>query len=138
MEAGCDLVDRVIDFERDFTTLSCRALSTHALLALHLLSSLTSAPCLSPGSSGGKAYTRLSYRTLDGHGKALYLGNLTPLDEYLLRDQIARRWPIRRHELCRIVRILRAHRRQAQRKAHALAARCGYSFRGWMLHRRIS
>ena len=137
MDAGCKNVERALDPERQLLTLPWSGISTRTLLGLDLLPGLRSAPCLSPGRNGsGRPAMRLSYRTPDGQGRSLYLGALNPNDERLLRNQITKRWPVTRHELHRTIRSLRARRRQLRQEAHALAASCGYVFRGWMLHRR--
>lgn len=127
-----------IDREREKLTLIRRSPSTCTLLALHLLPALAKRPRLSVvRTGGGYPFTRLSYRLKGGHERSLYLGNLGTQDERLLRDRIAARWPVMHYELCRTIRILRAHRREVRQRAHKLAAQCGYHFRGWALHRRL-
>ena len=118
-------------------TFNGRPVSTRVLLAIHLLAGSVAPVRISRNRNGrGRFYSRLRHHTVAGQWQAMYLGNLNTNDEKQLRDRIAERWPVTRNELCRTIRILRAHRRQLRQRANKLAAQCGYGFRGWMLHRR--
>jgi hypothetical protein len=122
---------------RESLTPAIRRLPTPACLALNLIGRLPKPPYLSRDRNGaGREFMRLRYSTGGGQLASLCIGALDTEHEAVLRHVIALRWSLRRHELDRIIRDLRARRRQAQLLADQLASSCGYGFRGWMLHRR--
>jgi hypothetical protein len=113
-----------------------RRLPTQTLLALELIGRLDTAPRLLRGRDArGKAFARLLYRQSKGVWQGLYLGGIEANDEALLRERVTGLWPVTGGELNRTIRTLLARRVLARQKAHALASRCGYGFRGWMLHK---
>ncbi len=115
-----------------------RQLETRTLLALDLIEHLATRPHLTRDRNAhGHEHTKLRYRHLHGVQRSLYLGNPDMNDELLLCSRITGRWPLSRSELSRTIRTLQAQRAGARQRALALAAGCGYRFRGWMLHKMI-
>ncbi|MEI7901527.1 MAG: hypothetical protein WCK89_14850 [bacterium] len=116
--------------------LCVRQLETRTLLALDRIERLETRPHLTRDRNArGYAHTKLRYRLHNGGWQSFYLGNPNTNDELQLRARIKGRWPLSRRELSRTTRNLQAQRTRAREHAQALAAGCGYSFRGWMIHR---
>lgn len=109
---------------------------TRVLLALQLIGQLKLAPRLvSDRDARGHPFTRLRYKRIKGMWRWFNVGGVDSNNETIMSQCITARWPVTRNELIRKIRIVIEQRRQAQLKARKLAARCGYSFRGWMIHR---
>lgn len=114
--------------------LCVRQLSSPALLALRLIPGLVATPRLTRDRNGrSRSYARLRYRSARGRWRSLYLGDLNTKSETLLLETITRRWPVTRNELCRTIRMSRAHLRLVRELARGLAERSGCRFHGWLL-----